>query len=233
MAWSGGSARDDFEINQFSSLASVEALVLAHRLGCKKFISIGSQAEYGLTTEIIHERLQCFPVNEFGIAKLNTYYRLRSKAKELGIKMTWLRVLSAYGPFDRSNSMIMTTIQNLLNGREIKLSKCLHKWDFLHSDDIADAIVGLSTNMGTKDLYVIGSDDNLKLKCYVREMISGFTVNEKDIFGKANLDERDLVELQSDSTMLRNDIGWYPKISFAEGIKDLIAREMLKRQTCK
>lgn len=229
MAWSGGLERDNFEINQFSSFATVEALIIAQRIGCKKFISIGSQAEYGLTTEIIDEKTRCIPINEFGIAKLNTYFRLREKVRELDIELIWLRVLSAYGPFDRSSSMIMNTIHSLLKGRDIKLSKCTQKWDFLHSDDIADAIIGLSTTVNTKDLYVIGSDADLELKSYVKEMLQGFNVNEQEIFGKAMIDERNLVEIRSDSTQLRKDIGWYPKTSFADGIKTLVLTESLKQ----
>lgn len=228
MAWTGGLARDDFERNQFSSFAAIEALTLAERLGCKKFISVGSQAEYGITREIINETTPCNPVNEFGIAKLNTYYRLREKVKKLDIEMTWLRVLSAYGPFDRSNSMIMTTIDNLLKERDIKLTNCTQKWDFLHSDDIADAIIRLSNTLGTKDLYVIGADENLELKSYVREIFNGFTVNEEEIFGKVKIDEGSLVELQSDSSELRADLGWHPKIKFSEGIQSLILSERSK-----
>jgi len=231
LAWSGGLERHDFERNQLSSFAAVEALVLAHRMGCKKFISIGSQAEYGLTNEVIDEKLQCLPVNEFGIAKLNTYFRLCAKSRELGIEMTWLRVLSAYGPFDRSSAMIMSTIDSLLAGTAVKLSSCMQKWDFLHAHDIADAIIGLSTAQNTRDLYVIGSDDNLNLKSYVKEIIKEFDVNEKDIFGKMEIDRRNIVELRSNSRLLRHDISWYPKISFADGIKDLIRLERVNRQT--
>lgn len=228
MAWSGGLARDDFERNQFSSFATIEALTLAQRLGCRKFISIGSQAEYGITDEVLNETTRCLPVNEFGIAKLNTYYRLHERAKKLDIEVIWLRVLSAYGPFDRESSMIMTTIHNLLNGRDIKLSSCTQKWDFLHADDIADAIIGLSHTFDTKDLYVIGSDERSELKSYVREIISGFSVNEEEIFGTAKIDEGSLVELQSDSSKLRKDIGWYPKVKFSDGIQSLILNERMK-----
>lgn len=229
LAWSGGLTRDDFEENQFSSFATVDALTLAQKLGCKKFISIGSQAEYGVTNEIITEKLQCFPSNEFGIAKLNTYFRLRAKASDLGIKMSWLRVLSAYGPFDRSSSMIMSTINSLLEGRDVGLSDCLHHWDFLHSDDIADAIIGLSKEINTKDLYVIGSDENFILKDYVKEMIKGFDIDDGKIFGKIQVEEKRIVRLQSNSSLLRNDIGWHPKIRFSSGIKDLFERERNKR----
>lgn len=227
MAWSGGSVRDDFERNQFSSFATVEALTLAERLGCKKFISVGSQAEYGITREVINETTRCLPINEFGIAKLNTYYRLHERATKLDIETTWLRVLSAYGPSDRSTSMIMNTVHNLLNGRDVKLSDCTQKWDFLHADDIADAIIGLSQTLGTKDLYVIGSDENLELKSYVREIFSEFCVNEEKILGRIKIDEGSLVQLQSDSSELRRDIGWSPKITFSEGIQSLIVNERI------
>lgn len=228
MAWSGGLARDEFERNQFSSFATIEALTLAQRLGCRKFISIGSQAEYGITGEVLNETTRCLPVSEFGIAKLNTYYRLHERAKNLDIEVNWLRVLSAYGPFDRKSSMIMTTIHSLLTGRDIKLSSCTQKWDFLHADDIADAIIGVSHTFEIADLYVIGSDEKLELKNYVREIISGFNVNEEEIFGTAKIKQGSLVELQSDSSLLRNDIGWYPKVKFSEGIQSLILHERMK-----
>ena len=140
MAWQGGSQRSNFTLNQASSFQSVKAIEIAASAGCKRFISIGSQAEYGPTKEIINEKLLCSPNTEFGIAKLNTFYRLKNIASKLGVEFTWLRVLSAYGPNDRLSSMLMNVIMSSKKGKLVKLSNCEQYWDFLHSDDIANAL---------------------------------------------------------------------------------------------
>ena len=228
MAWSGGSRREDTTENQFSSFQSLKAMELAVKNSCKKFISVGSQAEYGSTNEILNENLICSPTNEFGISKLNTYFRLKSLAGRLPIEFTWLRVLSAYGPYDRSSSMLMQTIHKLLRHEEVKLSDCMHYWDFLHADDIADAIIGLSTTKENSDLYVIGSDEKKILKDYIKCLTSMLGVDAEGIIGKLQTIDNPIVNLRCDSKFLREHISWRPTIDFETGIRQIIEAEKIR-----
>lgn len=225
MAWQGGSQRSNFTLNQQSSFQSVKAIEMAVNTGCSRFISIGSQAEYGPTNEIINEKLMCHPSTEFGIAKLNTYFRLKTIAKQIGIEFTWLRVLSAYGPKDRSNSMLMEVITSSKQNKLIKLSDCLQYWDLLHADDIADALIKLSTVDKVSELYVIGSDERKILRDYVLSLASALKLDASEMIGRLRTTSNPVINLRCDSSKIRNQIGWKPKISFEDGIRNLIDLE--------
>ena len=222
MAWQGGSQRSDFTVNQSSSFQALKAIEMAVNTGCKKFISVGSQAEYGPTDQIINEKLLCNPNTEFGIAKLNTYFRLKAVSEKLPIKFTWLRVLSAYGPNDRSNSMLMNVINKSQKDEPFKLSNCLHHWDFLHADDIADALLRLSYADKISDLYVIGSDEQKILRDYILDLASELKLDPRKMISKLEPTNAQPLNLRCDSAKIRNDIGWHPTINFKEGIKNLI-----------
>jgi len=223
MAWRGGTSRNDFETNQWSSFQSVEAIKLASRLGCKKFISLGSQAEYGLTNEIINEELLCTPNTEFGIAKLNTYFRLKNFSERNAMQYAWLRVLSAYGRYDRDSSMLSTVIMSHLSNKEMGLSDCSQNWDFLHADDVAEAILKLSIMNIQSSLYVIGSDEHRTLKEYIEELCAALGASPTKLIGKINLEKDTVVNLRCDSSRLREHTGWVPVMNFQKGIGDLVS----------
>lgn len=223
MAWQGGSQRSNFTLNQSSSFQSVKAIEIAASSGCKRFISIGSQAEYGPTNEIINEKLLCSPNTEFGIAKLNTFYRLKTIASKLGIEFSWLRVLSAYGPNDRLNSMLMNVIMSCKKEKLVKLSNCLQYWDFLHADDIANALIKLSTVDKPSNLYVIGSDEQKILRDYVIELASELKIDPNGMIDQLPTTTTSDINLRCDSSKIRTEISWSPSISFKEGIRNLIS----------
>lgn len=222
LAWSGGSQRNNYEINNASCFYSLDAFDLALRCGCSTFLSIGSQAEYGITSKLINEKHFCIPQNEFGIAKLNTFFRLKKKAINHNINFSWLRVLSAYGPYDRSSSMLMNTIKKIISGELPRLSDGNQYWDFIHADDIADVLIKLSKTKIKSNLYVIGSDERLQLKEYINILCKELNFDSKKILGKLKLKKNEIVSLKSDSSLIRNHTQWFPKIDINYGFSELV-----------
>ena len=222
MAWSGGNSRDNYEINHRSEQYSVDAIHLANRLGCSKFISMGSQAEYGPTNEVLTETLVCNPNTAFGLAKLTTFHRSKLLCQELGINFTWVRILSAYGPNDRSTAMIMMLIRRASEGLPMELSSCTQKWDFLHADDIANAIVMIANSSNASNLYVVGSDEGRDLRYYVDLLASELNFDSSQYVNRVVGLGGQTIELTSNSSKIRNDLGWEPQIQFPDGARALI-----------
>src|SRR5665647_1063575 len=69
-AWDGtsGDARNDTRIQIENVHFTLDAVELAHRLGCYKFIGAGSQAEYGRVADKISPDTPTFPDNAYGVA---------------------------------------------------------------------------------------------------------------------------------------------------------------------
>ena len=220
MAWSGGTNRNDIGVNISSAQASVSAVELASKLGCHTFLSTGSQTEFGPNITTLSESVVCEPTQPFGASKLYSYHLTRHKAKELGIRHFWVRVGSAYGPYDGEQTMLVSTVRKLLSGKEPSFTSGEQNWDFLHSDDIALAFEALVKSDIKGDLFVIGADGSHKLKKYLGVLGSKFNIDIDQY-----LDRRGgptSIGLQIDSTKLREAINWSPTINFNIGIDTLI-----------
>ena len=140
MAWEGGKSRTNIDLNLSSLKSSVEAVRLSARLGCKVFLSTGTQAEYGSKSILLDETTLCEPENVFAASKLASMHITSSMCLELGLRHIWLRVCSVYGPYDGEQTMMMRTIRGILNKNIYRISKGDHFWDFIHADDVANAI---------------------------------------------------------------------------------------------
>jgi len=219
MAWDGGKLRDDYSINLDSVKYSIDAFELAVKLKCHTFISTGSQAECGPTDNIITDSFNCNPISMFGISKLTAYRMLKEKAKYNNLRFIWLRILSVYGRYDRNDSLISILIKNLLNKKLTVLSSCNQYWDYVHSYDVATALLTLSYESKYQGVYVIGNQERKKLKNYIDIILEQFPkIYEDYITYNNNIKTQNL---RCDCTKL-NSTGWKPKIKFDNGITDLI-----------
>jgi len=220
MAWKGGLNRSSYKTNYLSCAYSIQAVELASRLGCTTFISTGSQAEWGVSKNILSEKTVCNPTSAFGLAKYSAMNACKHKCNAEGLRFIWLRILSVYGEYDRSSTMLYNLIDNLIRGKKVALSSGNQYWDFLHAEDIANALILLSQNKRAQGLYVIGEGKHKRLKNYI-SIISGiFDVNCNEILGRD--DSVDSYDLRCQIQKIKNDICWKPKISFEDGISRFI-----------
>ena len=112
LAWAGtiGEKRDDVYIQQDNVKFALDAVGVAKRLGCKVFVGLGSQAEYGVTEEKLKASTVTMPQSGYGMAKLCAGQMTRKYALQLEREHIWVRVHSVYGPYDSPATMIITTI---------------------------------------------------------------------------------------------------------------------------
>ena len=142
LAWACtvGETRNDVSAQMNNIKYTIDAVELAKRLGCKRFIGAGSQAEYGRSDKKLNSSVPTFPENAYGIAKLCAGQLSRIRCEQLGLEHIWTRILSVYGPYDGENAMISTLIRGLKNKQELHFTKCEQIWDYCYSDDAANAL---------------------------------------------------------------------------------------------
>lgn len=201
---------------------TLEAIKLAHQLGCECFIGAGSQAEYGRVSGLIGPDTPANPDLAYGICKY-TAGRLGSLlAKELGIRYIWTRVFSVFGPHDGADTMISSCIRKLKNNEEMELTPCEQLWDYLYEDDCAEAFFLLAQKGLDQSIYCIASGSPDILKNYVLEI--GRILHKEDLlkFGAQPYQQNQVMSLNVDISSLINDTGFRPQISFVEGIKRII-----------
>ncbi len=152
LAWAGasGPGRNDMYLQNQNVKYALDAVAAAKRFGCHLFVGAGSQAEYGRVEGKLKPDTPAFPKMGYGYAKLCAGQMTRDYAHQLGLKHTWVRILSVYGPHDGSQSMVVSAIRKLRSGQTPEFTRAEQQWDYLYSGDAARAL-RLLGEAGTAD----------------------------------------------------------------------------------
>lgn len=220
LAWNGtrGQTRMDAaqqQENLKNSLAGVRSML---KVGCRRVITAGSQAEYGPHADKITENSVCCPNTEYGKAKLEFYRQTAKLCIRAGAEYREPRFFSLYGPGDSAGTMIVSILQDMLANRPCKLTQCVQHWDFLYLTDAIDALYRLCTMECPNGAYNFGSGDVRALKDFVLEMACITKTNSELCFGAIPYPQTGMVSLWPDVSKLIYTLDWRPQTTFSEGI---------------
>jgi len=106
----------------------------------KKFVQLGSSAEYGKTNSPIKENNICTPKTPYSIAKFLCTNILLNLYKEEKFPVTILRLFQVYGPKQDDNRIIPYVIKKCKKNKKFLTTKGKQTCDFCHVDDVVSAI---------------------------------------------------------------------------------------------
>lgn len=221
LAWNGtfGDTRNDMNLQADNIKYTLDAVELAHRLGCKTFIGAGSQAEYGRVDKPIRPDTPTFPENGYGIAKLAAGLMSRIRCEQLGIKHIWTRIFSVYGPYDGQYTMIMSTLNKMLNGEETHFTAGDQIWDYVYSEDAAQMILDLAETAKHGTIYCIANGQSQPLKEYIKDMYEATGCNARLGLGDIPYSDKQVMCLCVD----KDHILPGERTGFKEGIEKILA----------
>lgn len=223
-AWNGtyGASREDIRLQTQNVVDTLDAIELAHTLGCQAFVGAGSQAEFGPVEGTISDAIAKNPVTGYGIAKLDACRMGKILCEQYEIRHSWGRIVSTYGPRDNSYTMVMSSIINMLDGKRMQFTKGEQTWDYLYGGDCSRAFYLIGKYGKHGKAYTIGSGHTRQLKDYITAIRD--TVNPSLEIGIGELDyyPNQVMHLCADIIELKEDTGFEPQVSFEEGIQRTI-----------
>ncbi len=224
-AWEGttGAARNDMPMQNRNVRYTLDAVALAERLGCHTFIGAGSQAEYGRVEGKLRPSTPAFPENGYGMAKLCAGQMSRVMCEQKGIRHIWARILSVYGPHDTATSMVMSTVAKLKNGEKPSFTAGEQIWDYMYSQDAANAFLAMAEKGKHGAVYCLGSGDPKPLKDYILMLRDAAAPDAELGLGEVPYAPKQVMYLCADITSLTEDTGFVPRVSFDEGIRQTVA----------
>lgn len=201
-----------------------KAMRLAQQSGCDVFLGVGSQAECGIVEGCITPDTPEAPLTEYAKAKTAAFHKLAQMSEKSGIRLCWPRLLSAYGPYDRPHTLVMSCIRAALTGAKLELTPCGQIWDYIYVDDAAAAIYSIAEKGKPMKRYPIGSGIGRSLRYYVEEIarITGGDSLLEGIGAKPYSDNQ-VMNLLADMTEVKKDTGFACKYDFQDGIKKTVA----------
>lgn len=131
------------------------------------------------------------------------------------------RLEHVYGPGDGPEKFIMWLLKNLTADiKEINLTACDQKRDFIYIDDVVAAYLSIMNNAISLNGYCeigIGSGSSIPLRDFIliAKDVTGSGTNLN--FGVVPQRQGEIMHSQADPLIL-NSFGWRPKIDSVEGI---------------
>lgn len=218
-AWQGVAGAEREDTSQFSenlplTLATVE---LASRTGCRHWIGLGSQAEYGRIDGKISETTPANPVTAYGKAKLAAGIAGTGFAENLGMTATWVRVFSTYGPGDAAHWLIPGITRNLLDGIAPKVTPGEQLWDYLFVDDCARAILSLALK-NSGGIFNLGSGMAIPIRTVIETIHRKIEGAPLPHFGGIPYRPDQGMHLEADISRIVEATGWKPCVPLDVGI---------------
>jgi len=222
-AWEGvgGALRSgDIQLDNIrTTVALADAAIAA---GARKFVGIGSQAEYGRYDRKIVETDLPQPTMLYGAAKLAACHLAAQRCREAGMAFAWLRLFSVYGAGDNSNWLIPSAAVALVRGKPPLCTAGTQKWDYLHIDDVADGVLAAATSDRATGVFNLSSGNPVAVRQIVETLRDFAAPDLKLNFGAIPFGPDQIMHLDGDNGRLRAATGWSPRVPLAEGLRQVV-----------
>lgn len=228
-----------FETNVFGTINLLENFKKIYNsieLCNPKFIQISTDEVYGSLDYLekpFIEASQYKPNSPYAASKASSDHIARSWYKTYNLPIITTNCSNNYGPGQFHDKLIPLTIKKCMKSQTIPIygnGKQIRDW--IHVDDHVDAILKIAKNGLPGSKYNIGSANELVNVNLVRKICK--ILNKKIPISQKKLTNFcDLIKYVEDrpghdfrysvdSSKLRRELKWYPKIKFSIGIEDTI-----------
>lgn len=221
-AWVGvdASNRDDWAAQLANIHFMGQLLNIASKCHILKFVSLGSQAEYGQFSGKINEYYPVHPTSAYGAVKLSVLEMLRSFASIYHFEWYWLRVFTVFGERESDKWLIPSLITRMLNKETyMDCTKGEQVYSYLYVRDFASAInkvIKRSTdNSGVYNLSSNAPMQLVDLLTQIRDAVSpSFAIN----FGALAYRANQAMHIEGDITKFESTFGEIKKTEFAQSL---------------
>jgi len=186
------------------------------------FVFTSTAEVYGKNEVPFKENMELNPISPYSLSKLLAECACRFFYENYKSPITILRGFIAYGPGQAGNMFIPSMISSLHNEEKFDMTKGEQTRDFVYVDDFTEAIIKASlTKAAAGEIINICSGEE-------------HTINEVskiilDAIGKGkityNQHYRDNEQWRyfGDNSKAKSLLGWYPKTSLREGLKNVLS----------
>lgn len=179
--------------------------------GCR-IVAIGSGAEYSWNGQILNEQTTpLIPDSIYGTCKNATRSVIEAYCYAKSVSFSWARLFWMFGQFQNPKKLIPYVVNSILEKQKITLKAGEAEKDFMHIDEVAEAIVLLAFS-NIKGPINICRGSGVKVKEIVDRITSVVGGNDLVQFEKNDLN----MPVVGDNSKLNKQLHWQPVRSFEE-----------------
>lgn len=220
LAWVGsaGPLRGDSDVQMRNIRFTCDTVKACAEMDCKRIVFASSIMEYEI--EAIMATDTTPNINTlYCSAKMAADYMARTIAGAMGIEYIRAVISNIYGPGETSPRLINTSLRKLMSGEHCAFTAGEQIYDFIYISDASKAFLAIGEKGVTDRTYYIGSQNPKTLKEFLCEMRDQVDPAIPIGLGEIPFNGVSLTYNEFDIYAVKNDTGFVPQVSFAEGIK--------------
>ena len=223
LAWAGisGKDRENYKLQLQSIKWTMDAVTVADKLGCKRFVGAGTLAEIDVNNYSSLDGSTPNLASEYGAAKISAHYMSKALCNSLHIDHLWGIISNAYGENDKSTNFINFASDLIVSDKSADFTDGEQWYDFVHVHDVAKGLYCIGENGKSNYSYYIGSGYSRKLKDFIIEMRDILKPGKQLNLGAVPFNGISSSIETFDCSKLMEHTGYLSQISFAEGIKKI------------
>lgn len=232
-AWEGsaGALRGDADVQINNVRYACDTVKACADMGVRRFVFAASIMEYEISavmaTDVTPE------INTlYASAKTAADYMVRAIAGNLGIDYIRAVISNIYGPGEMSPRLINTSLKRMILGEHCAFSAGEQFYDFIYIDDAVRAFAAIGEKGKANRTYYIGTQERQKLKYFLIEMKNQINPEMEIGLGEIPFHGVSLSYEEFDRNAVKDDTGFVPQFSFAEGIRNTAdwLREVMRNE---
>ena len=190
------------------------------RTGFEAFVNAGSSSEYGLKDHPAVEAESLEPNSYYAVTKASATLLCRYAARRHGVRIPTLRLYSVYGPYEEPNRLVPALLVHGLRGTLPPLTSPDTARDFVHVDDVVDALLLAATRPGGDPgaVYNVGSGTQTSLRALGALAGRLFGIDTEPVWGSMPDRSWDTSVWVADPRKIARELGWRPACTLDEGL---------------
>ena len=194
----------------------------------QRAVLASSGAVYAPSNRPVTERDAVGPMENYGTSKLAAEALWRTAAQAMP-QAVWLvaRLFNAYGPGETNPHLIPHLVQELKQGRTVRLGDLAARRDFTYVADIVSALVALGQLDGRFEIFNVGSGTAASVADVVRALEAALGESITITQEAARRRPVDRPFLCADTGRLTQATGWRARWTLRDGLRAWLEAEAL------
>ena len=215
------------EYARVHTMGTVTLLEACRRSGVRRFVYISSAEVYGQPmVNPVTEEHPLRPRSPYGASKVSGESFAQAFARAYAFETVILRPFSVFGPGIPERSILGTIMAQACQGETIRVMDERPVRDYCFVDDLVDIIL-LSCTLALPEpcrIYNVGSGIGTSVSCLVHQVLEvlGRDLPVQVVPQRDRPPVADILELVSDSTRARQELGWHTKTSLKAGLQRIL-----------
>jgi len=214
------------DVIETNILGTMNILLAAREAGTKRIVHTSTSEVYGTALTVpIDESHPLQGQSPYSASKIGADKIVESFSCSYDVPAVTVRPFNTYGPRQSERAVIPTIIAQALTKNEIHLGNLDASRDLTYVSDTVDGFLKAGQTPSVEgETFNLGTGSEIRIGDLAREIISLVGIPKKIVVDPDRFrpENSEVQRLLSDNRLAKDRLGWEPKVSLTDGLKQTI-----------